>query len=607
VLLYVLLTGRHPTAGGDTSPLDRLRAVVDTEPARLRALQGDLDNIVLKALKKAPAERYQTAEAFAEDLRRYLDHEPVSARPDSVTYRASKFVARHRLGVIATAIVLATIVAATVVAVRQAVEATRQRDRALSLALRNDAVIDFFTTMMTEVAPADQPVLIGDLMDRSQEILLGEEGNPEHRAAILGTLAGYYLSAGQPAKAEELLRSSLELTEKTADAELRSKLLCERAYAASLLGRPDDARAMIDEGLAIGRDEPMGAVRCLRNRSFIAQNTNDPKAALEYALQAQARLKDYPVPKPDVEAQILADIAAAYYLVGRIGDAERYYAEAMDRLTQLGRAESPGAFFLRNNWGLASFAAGDTRRALAQYDEALRISSERSIGGEPPPYLLLNRASALTALARYDEALDAYQVALDSATRSGNATVRIASLAYRANNYLLMGDTTSAEREIAPIAPEIGKSVPPDSVPAMAIQQVQARIDAAHGRYPEAIAGFTKIVAFFDGRQMAVAPLARVLIARGDTNLQAGNAEAALADGRRALEISRGLQGDKPYSSLTGQSLLLIARVHESRGDRPAAQAAAKEAMPQLTETLGAEHPDGQRARQYALPAAGPS
>ncbi len=102
VLLYVLLTGRHPTAGGETSPLDRLRAIVDTDPARpsdagqvegrrgrrhrpcqpqsSRALRGDLDNIVLKALKKSPAERYQTVEAFADDLRRYLDDEPVSAR-----------------------------------------------------------------------------------------------------------------------------------------------------------------------------------------------------------------------------------------------------------------------------------------------------------------------------------------------------------------------------------------------------------------------------------------------------------------------------------------------------------------------------------------------
>jgi serine/threonine-protein kinase len=604
VLLYVLLTGRHPTSGGETSPLERLQAIVDTDPARpsdaARALRGDLDNIVLKALKKSPGERYESVEAFAEDLRRYLAHEPVGARPDSFAYRASKFVARNRLAVIAAAIVFATVITATVIAVRQAVEATRQRDRALSLAQRNDAVIGFFTDTLTEVAPTDQPVLVADLLERSQEVLLGAEDIPEHRAAILSVLGGYYLSSGKPGQADELLERSRELTEATTDVDLRSKILCESGYAASLLGRLDDAKTMIDEGLALGRDSPSAAVRCLRNRGFISQNTNDPKGALEYATAAQARLKDYPVPNPDMEAQILADIAAAHYLAGRNGDAEKNYARAMDILAKRGRADSPGAFFLRNNWGAASNASGDPRRALEQYDEAIRIAATRSIGGEPPPYLLLNRASALSALGRYDEALAAYEVALDAAQKSGNAGVRIGSLAYRANTYVLMGDTARADRELAAIAPEIGKSVPADSVPAMVFQQAKARADTASGRLPEAIAGFSKIVAFFDGRQMTVAPLARALIARGEAELAAGDAGAATKDAERALQVSRSLQGDKPHSSLTGQSLLLMSRVHAQRGDTAAARAEAGEALPQLVETLGDEHPDSVRAREAA-------
>src|SRR5262245_65373033 len=105
-------------------------------------------------------------------------------------------------------------------------------------------------------------------------------------------------------------------------------------------------------------------------------------------------------------------------------EAERYYSQAMEKLTALGRAESPNVLFLRNNWGIASFATGDPLRALEQYDEALRIAVDRSVGGEPPPYLLHNRASALAALARYPEAIQAYDVAVDSATRAGNAGVR---------------------------------------------------------------------------------------------------------------------------------------------------------------------------------------
>ena len=442
---------------------------------------------MLKALKKSPAERYPTVEAFAEDLRRHLNHEPVSARPDSLAYRTGKFVVRNKLAVSAAAIVLLTIVAAAAVSIWQAIEATRQRDRALSLAARNEAVIDFVNGMLTEVAPADQPVRVADLIERSQSILIREDSIPEHRAAILAMLSAYYLSSGKPAQAQDMLTRSRELTKATTDPDLRALLLCESAYAASLLGRPDDARSSSRKGLASsGADSE---VQCLRNRGYIAQNTNDAQAALDYALRAQARLRESPTRKPDVEAQVLADIAAAHYLAGRNDAAERFYAEALAKMTEIGRGESPSVFFLRNNWGVASNAAGDTRRALEQYDEALRIAVQRSIGGEPPPYLLLNRATALSSLARYPEALEAYRAAIESATRAGHNGVRIGALAYRAGTYLLMGDIDRAERELAEVTPESASPFQPDSVPAMTIMQVQARIHAARGRFAEAVAG----------------------------------------------------------------------------------------------------------------------
>ena len=603
-LLYVLLTGRHPTVGSGRTPLERMRAIVDTEPVRpseaARALRGDLDNIILKALKKSPAERYPTVEAFAEDLRRHLNHEPVSARADSFAYRTGKFVVRNRLAVGAAAIVLLTIIAGAAVSVWEAIEATRQRDRALSLVARNDAVIEFVKGMLTEVAPADQPVRVADLIERSRSILIREDDIPEHRAAILSMLSSYYLSSGNPAQAQDMLARARELTEATTDRDLRALLLCESAYAASLLGRLDDAKLLIEQGLAASV-HTTSEVQCVRNRGFIAQNTNDPQAALEYALRAQTLLRASPIPKPDIEAFVLADIAAAHYLAGRNGEAERFYAQALAKMTEIGRGESPSVFFLRNNWGLASNSAGDTRRALEQYDEALRIAVQRSVGGEPPPYLLVNRASALSSLARYPEALEAYRIAIESATRAGHTNVRVGALAYRAGTFLLMGDTQRAERELADIAPLVGNSVPADSVPAMLIMQVQARIDAAHGRFAEAIAGLTKIVEFYDGRSMAVAPLVRALNFRADAHLGKGETDAAIADARRALEISRRLQGDKPWSSLTGLSLLTIARMDESRGDNEAARLAAKEALPHLRETLGPEHPDARRAAQFGL------
>ena len=105
LVLYVLLTGAHPLGNGARSTPELIDAVLNEETPRpstaasgpistRRALEGDLDTILGKALKKDPAERYASVAAFAEDLRRFLAHEPISARPDTVPYRVTKFVRR---------------------------------------------------------------------------------------------------------------------------------------------------------------------------------------------------------------------------------------------------------------------------------------------------------------------------------------------------------------------------------------------------------------------------------------------------------------------------------------------------------------------------------
>ena len=105
VLLYVLLTGEHPAGPNRRSAADMVKAIVETEPRRL--LRGDLGTIAGKALKKNPRERYASVIALGDDLRRYLRHEPISARPDTLPYRAAKFVRRHRLAVAAAVVAIA--------------------------------------------------------------------------------------------------------------------------------------------------------------------------------------------------------------------------------------------------------------------------------------------------------------------------------------------------------------------------------------------------------------------------------------------------------------------------------------------------------------------
>jgi non-specific serine/threonine protein kinase/serine/threonine-protein kinase len=138
VLLYELLTGTRPYAVRTESLEEIVRAVCTVEPpppsvstsARGAELRGDLDTIILKALRKEPLRRYVSAHELSEDVRRYLEGLPVLARNDTVRYRLGKFVGRHRIGVGAAALVVASLVGGMVMTVRQARIAEANRIRA---------------------------------------------------------------------------------------------------------------------------------------------------------------------------------------------------------------------------------------------------------------------------------------------------------------------------------------------------------------------------------------------------------------------------------------------------------------------------------------------
>src|SRR5262249_61066930 len=115
-----------------------------------RLLRGDLDNIVAKALKKNPGERYASVSEFADDLQRYLRNEPVLARADNPWYRVRKFVTRNRLPVAIAGAALFAVIATAAVALGEAHAAKTERDRALALSSRNEAVAEFLNMLITE-------------------------------------------------------------------------------------------------------------------------------------------------------------------------------------------------------------------------------------------------------------------------------------------------------------------------------------------------------------------------------------------------------------------------------------------------------------------------
>src|SRR5262249_53622178 len=122
-----------PTADGDseiTVTPESVSRARDSEPHKLRRqLEGDLDNIVLKAMRKEAQRRYASAEQFSEDIRRYLEGLPVSARKDTFAYRSTKFIQRHKTSVALAVLVVITLLSATVVTSWQSHIARREREK----------------------------------------------------------------------------------------------------------------------------------------------------------------------------------------------------------------------------------------------------------------------------------------------------------------------------------------------------------------------------------------------------------------------------------------------------------------------------------------------
>jgi eukaryotic-like serine/threonine-protein kinase len=153
-----------------------MRAVLTEEPARAsaaatiptirrRALEGDLDNILRKALKKEPSERYASVGVFADDLKRFLTHEPVQARPDTIPYRVSKFVRRHRGGVISALLIAMGLIGTSAVALWQLYQADAERDISLGETRRARGLGELNGFMLTESSTQISQELIRKRLD----------------------------------------------------------------------------------------------------------------------------------------------------------------------------------------------------------------------------------------------------------------------------------------------------------------------------------------------------------------------------------------------------------------------------------------------------------
>jgi len=243
-VLYELLTGTTPLPRERLSGVgveETLRRVREEEPERpsarlggleggaaarvaagrreetaerwTRAVRGDLDWIVLKALEKEPGRRYESPGALADDLARHLGSEPVEARPPSRVYRMRKFARRNRALALSAGAIAAVLVAATAVSVRWALEATEARRLAEARLAQSDAVPDFLfrAFRLPDPTVGSTDLLAIDVLEHAAEEALREFADqPLLRARILEAIGTTYHGLGRDDKAAELWRLAEE-------------------------------------------------------------------------------------------------------------------------------------------------------------------------------------------------------------------------------------------------------------------------------------------------------------------------------------------------------------------------------------------------------------
>ena len=611
VVLYELLAGMRPYRLPRDTPAALEEAVLaaDVPPASsrvadrrvARALRGDLDTLLAKAMRKEPGERYRSVEAFAADVERHLAGEPVLARPYSLAQRLRKSMARHRLPLAAGAAVAMALIAGTALATWQAREAQRERDQARALLARNEAINEFFTLLFSEAVAPEQADAVKALLDRGWHMVGPAFGAvPENEAAILRIVAEYY---NDPERSEAMLARAAEITRGSADRTLRAQLDCDRGQLLESLGRTAEAVQLLERWIADPRTPDLAVVHCLQMRGAIAANRTEAAVALRSSQAALERLRAAGQAGGDMEADLLGDIAFALHASGRSGEAEAWFEQSQQRYRALNRQDSLHARVMLSNWGVVELATGDVQRALTRYDELLDSHRRLMAWRDPPSWVLGNRALALERTSRHDEALAAYGETLRASEAAKHAQGSRYGLVGMASVLVATGRLDDAEAALrrAAALPGADEAGHPSVIRA---EWVRARLMLERGQPAQAHEALGRQLEFLRSIGANPSYVGMALRERAEASLALGRPAAAADDAREALAIAQRLQAGKPHSDGTGLAWLVLGRAEAAAGRPSEARAAVRQATEHLEAAAGPDSAEARRARALLAAAA---
>ena len=597
VLLYLLVSGRHPTADGCLTPVDGMRALLEVEPSRLGL--GDLDNILDKALRKSPVDRYPTVAALAADLERYLRHEPVSARPHSRLYRLKKFIRRNRTGVLAGSLTAAGLIAATLFSVaqmryarQQRDEARAQRDNAVYHERRAAASSGFMGFLLQTIAPTGQAYTMEELLDEARELLERDyRGDPRFMARMMVELGDHYFELHDRRRELPLLSRAEELAVASSDMETAGYASCRLAKSAAddgdiaaaegALKRADGYLARI-QGSAEG---PL--VQCLRARSALARLQGRTGEALVHSRRAVAIGRASGDTLSHYHRGAINEVARGLHDDGDIRGSLDLTRKLIAVHESTGRGRTLASVVERYNEAALLSRLGEKREASAALARTIDLASGINPEKRVPTYVTMLAGDLADDLGMPDSAIRTFRRALADSRKRDDTAYRVRALGGLVNVLLEQKRIPEARQnldELSSIIPEKQR---------WRHDLLSARLAFIRGNRSQARREYLELLRDrgFPGRGISTAYFSSLVL---DGALMAWNsgdvAEAeSLAVHARRLGQEEGQ--DDARSGTLGYAGVIIARARHHHGDPGAARAILRKSVVSLESGYGPRHP----------------
>lgn len=392
VILYELLTGRRPF-----DLRNKMRAEIEQlvchqpapRPSRVpgsRQLRGDLDAIVLMALRKEPERRYGSAARLAKDIERHLDRLPVVARPDRLEYRLAKFIRRRRLELVAGVLVLGSLSWGVVATRRHASRALHEQEQAT-------AVTAFFAAMLAAPDPGQlgRDITMREVLDSAAARADALRPQPDLEVRVRQVLTSTYSTLGDFTMAIEQASRAVEAARRLAppDRGRVATALGNLSTALELDGELERADTALVEALAmLGDDadaETPDGVTFLDHRGRLRSRLGDARGAVPFlvrALAIQARLE------PDNDSALAYahhNLAAVYGEAGEDDSADAHFRAALALEARAFDGIHPLHASTLNAYATILERMGRPEAADSAYREVLRMR-KILLGPEHPDY-----------------------------------------------------------------------------------------------------------------------------------------------------------------------------------------------------------------------------